>query len=99
MPLKLERVDDSFQKGRLRIYYLDEFGQPRFFEFSSGAWDGIDCKAFGEELIQQVNDLLARPRPSEGVVKRGGVTFNCNVRPSSVEDEIILRAAKASGNA
>lgn len=64
MPLKLERVDASFHSGYLRICYQDEFGQPRFFEFSKVQTQG-DFMRFAQELIQQVNKLLARPRPAE----------------------------------
>jgi hypothetical protein len=63
MPLKLDKVDNSFRSGYLRIHYLDEFGQPRFFEFGKvQSQDDIAC--FAQELIQQVNELLTRPRPS-----------------------------------
>ena len=64
MPLKLDKVDNSFRSGYLRIHYLDEFGQPRFFEFGKvQSQDDIAC--FAQELIQQVNELLTRPRPKE----------------------------------
>ena len=88
MPLKFKCIGS--RKGYTRVHYQDEFGQPRFFEFTDGFDSDMDH--FAQELIQQVNELLARPRPAEGTVKQGGVTFNCNVRPLSAEDEIALRA-------
>ena len=70
MPLKLERVDDSFRSGYLRIHYRDEFGQSRFFEFGK-VQSQADLACFALELIRQVNELLARPRPAE---------TNCRIR-------------------
>ena len=40
------------------VWYLDEFGQPRYFEFDEDFRDDV----FPQELIRQVNELLARPR-------------------------------------
>lgn len=97
MPLKFERVDVTSRKEFLRVRYQDEFGQPRFFEFDGISFLVDDCVGpvtFGQELIQQVNELLARPRPADGTVKRGGLTFNCKLRPSSVGDEIAIKAVR-----
>ena len=62
MPLTFERTEE-INKGRglLRVYYRDEFGQPRFFEFTDL---NLDYDVLGQELIRQVNELLVRPRPS-----------------------------------
>lgn len=67
MPLKFERVDTNryFGNTGTQVHYRDEFGQPRFFEFSGPERGLIADDVFGRELIQQVNELLARPRPSE----------------------------------
>ena len=70
MPLKFERAVKTVagfnsEDATLAVWYLDEFGQPRYFEFCNNIPAGwADATAFGEELIQQVNELLARPRPS-----------------------------------
>lgn len=102
MPLKFERVAKTTagfnsEVTTLAVWYQDEFGQPRYFDFCNLEPDRLSldmATAFGKELIQQVNELLARPRPSEGTVKRGGVTFNCSAKPLSPADEAILRSIK-----
>jgi hypothetical protein len=61
MPLTFIRVDGVL--GGWNIWYRDEFGQPRFLEVSVG----LGKEFVGKELIRQVNELLARPRPSESL--------------------------------
>ena len=63
MPLQFQRIDTCFKAGYVRVWYRDEFGQPRFFEFT----EDFNWEMYGNELIRQVNELLARPRPSECV--------------------------------
>jgi hypothetical protein len=60
MPLQFQRIDTHFHVGYVRVWYLDEFGQPRFLKFSNDfTWE-----EFGNELIRQINEILTRPRPS-----------------------------------
>ena len=59
MPLTFMRVDAA---GNVRrIWYRDEFGQPRFFALDMF----VKSDGLAKELIRQVNELLARPRPAE----------------------------------
>lgn len=70
MPLTFVRLDMGRQSHR--VWYRDEFGQPRYFEFE--ARDKMENLA--KALIRQVNELLARPRPAE---------THCRVRPLDSE--------------
>lgn len=65
MSLTFKRIDTNFRADYTRLHYTDEFGQPRLLEFSGDwGWNSKEYELFAQELFQQINDILARPRPS-----------------------------------
>jgi hypothetical protein len=61
--LKFMRADSNSSSGVTRIWFRDEYGQPRSFEFLPR--ERRDNELFGAALIRNMNEFLVREQKKE----------------------------------